>query len=353
MYPMFIQPGTYIVDMGDEAQTLSNPGEEEFYKRVEQECPEHDPDRDGVDPIHSSMYELPDDAVAAVRSVCTLCGETLAEWDEKWKMTKATRVSRIGECPVCESTNWVGGDHGGTGVYRAGEVWHEDCRLKEVYGFEETNGDAPVASNPKEPFTLHRTVTTEINGDAFVWDEYEYTGYFSDHGRYNLPTRDELSEAQLETLREWATGENPTGDDLQDPEDPQEGEFPARFVLLGGFDSDTPSKWICPDCGEVVRPKKDRRIGLETKCIECGSDRWLTAGQPISESAEGSLAALSGREKQVVKLSMLNTADRDIADSLGIEQSTVREYRERAKSKAKRGKELYDFLTASGILAEQ
>lgn len=335
------------------SKAVENPDEETFQNRREEDCPGHDPDVEDLTGSHSVSYKLPDDPNVAVRSVCVSCDEVLGEWGAKWRMVEATRVLRIGECPRCDKPAWVG-QHSKC-RHIDGDVWHESCRMKEKYGFEDTDGDAPIASNPKKPYNLHRTVTTEINGEAFEWDEYLYTRYWEDHGRHNLPTRHDLTPSQLERLREWATGENPTGDELLHEKDNQVGVFPAEFVLVGGYISEVAEKWICPDCGEIVEPKDgEYSIDLRATCAYCGSDRWLTAGEIMEESVEETFAPLSDRESQVIRMDMTNIhTDGEIADALDVQPSTVREYRERAKSKAKRGKKLYDHLSAAGILREE
>lgn len=334
----------------DNTKSIENPDGQTFHDRREENCPEHNPDIEHLEGSHSAHYTLPDTDDVAVRSVCGSCGDVLAEWSEKWRMVEATNVLSIGECPGCDGAAWAGRHL--QVQERDGDVWHESCRMKEKYGFEDTDDDAPIASNPKTPYNLHRSVATEINGEVFEWDEYLHTGHAPDHGQYNLPTRDDLTTPQLETLREWAVGENPTGDTPLHEADTRVGVFPASFVLRGGRREDVPAKWICPDCAEVVKPKGGKySVDLETVCSNCGSDRWLTEGGVIEESTHEELAALSDRERQVVQMDIMTArTDREIGEALGIEASTVREYRERAKSKAQRGKRLYDWLTNTGIL---
>jgi len=336
-------------------KTRRNPDKQTYYERKDSVCQNNDG-------AHSVVHKMAhDDEDIAVRAVCESCDHVVAEWTERDAAKDAVGAIDIDECPGCGYVAWTN-QAGGKCIND--DVWHDRCWYRDQYGFEAPDEELPRSGNGPGRYDMTRKVETDIAGETFEWDEYIDTGLHWDHGRHNLPTRDELRPEQLEQLREWAVGENPTGDDgvvTQPPGgdgqvhlDRSIGRFPAKFVLLGGYESDAPTKWICPGCGEVVQPHvAEREVNLNAECNNCGSDKWLTAGQPIEESTHDAFEPLSDRERQVAHLSMLGRhTDKDMADALGLKPSSVREYRERAKSKARSGKRLYDKLTAFGVMDE-
>lgn len=307
-----------------------------------EEIPEH-----GTEKLltHFLSAELVEEEGVAVRSVCTDCGGVDEEWETKEAyLTDDRHVLDIGYCPRCGDTA-IYGQMGGTA--EDDQVWHYGCWLQSEYGYEHIPADAgvdrPWSSNADAEFNYHREVETEIGGETYTWDEWEVDAVYPDHKKSNFPTRSDLSPEQLEILREWAV----------QPESHPHGFFPAKFVLVGGYTSDVPDAWICPDCGDLVEPKEDYHVDITAQCENCGSDRWITHGEPLTGKTLDWADALSDRERQAVHLTHICDTHAEVAENMDIAISTVRQYLERAREKAIRGKNLHDALTSFGVLSDR
>lgn len=313
------------------------------------EVPEHLPDQLAEDAVkHLPWPELVEESGVAVRTVCSECGGVAGEWETKEAFMSHWEAYDIGYCPGCEET--VVHDRV-NGELVDDQLWHYGCWLESEHGYEHIDRDAdvdrPWSRNANAEFNYHREVETEIGGETYTWDEWEIDNLYPDHGKHNLPTRADLDPEQLEILREWSLQSK------AQPESSTHGTFPAEFVLVGGYRTDVPEVWICPDCGELVWPKEDHHVDITAECENCGSDRWITHGEPLTGETQDWADALSDRERQAVTLTLICDTHTEVAENMDIEVSTVRQYLERARQKAIRGKNLHDALTSFGVLSEE
>lgn len=329
----------------DTRSGVENTDESMFNKRAKKDCPEYEPDSEFIAGTHPATFTLSETDDVAVRALCAKCGIELGEWDSTTKAVDATPVHEIGECPGCNEAAWF---TRASGITVRGEVWHKVCWHREKHGFEEIEGDAPIAPSANRPVDVHRRSVTEIGGETFEWDEYKYLGKDEEYIFDNLPTRDQLRPDQLEQLRTWVVTENPTGG--EQGQNSSYREFPALFVLAGGHMHNTFTHWVCPDCGSIVEPKRGDGIVLEATCSNCGSDEWLTRGDPLLHVDEEDLEPLSDRERQVVHLYIIGFTHEEIADTLNTDISTVRTYLDEAKTKAQEDNELRNALRKGDVL---
>lgn len=335
----------------DRSQAIENTDPDTFRTREGANCPERNGENSSTGG-HTRSYELlgADDPVA-VRASCSSCGELLGEWDSRDAALEAAYDGQaIGICPHCDNTVMV---NPRSGRLRDGETWHDQCWFINRYGFERIDDldAAPYSSSVDAPYNMKRSVETDIAGSVIEWTEFVRVGLYFDYLKTDLPTRDELSPDQLATLREWALRDNPTGERKE--ETALIGRVPARQIVLGADDQNAPENWICPDCGEIVHAAiTDNKIDLSAECLECGSDRWLTHGRPLLPPATDALEPLSGRERQIVLLTMMGSSIPEAARQLDIETSTAREYLNRAREKARRGRQLYERMDEFGVLPD-
>lgn len=270
-------------------------------------------------------------------------------------------AERTEDCPYCQNEVSVElGPYGAFGILEVdGDLWHETC-VYQAHGWDyythqeaEEAGDVPWCSNSDRYFNLHKSREIELCGEVFEWDEWLCIDPVAgDHGYYNLPTRDALEPDQLEELRQMDPPEShhtsPGPFSWTRPD--TGGPFPASHVLFGGFRP--PQEWICPDCGELVDLGEAAEPGgpevdLYKQCENCDSFDWLTRGGPITWDAKNGLDGLSPRERQTIFLKHLGNTDKEIADVMDVEPSTVREYVSRARAKAVRGKNLHEWVDAT------
>jgi len=311
------------------------------------------------------VYSADGTQTTLIQAICCSCDEVLGQWKTYDQVIEVVGCEDMGTCPHCGD---IAKQERQIPSRKTDEntVWHISCWYKHHYGFEDTGDDPPVARNPNAPYTLVRTNTTTLAGEEVSWKEYLYPHIFQDYMISDFPTRQDLSPEQLTELKEWIQGENPTGDEKIHKRDFSLGEFPTKTVLLSGIDNEL----ICPDCAHIFNPlntaienvkKFDdlRKIVndgnskldevMESPCPNCGSDMWFTHGYPVTVPSVVR-EQLSDRELQVIVLSVLDNSISDIATQLNVKETSVREYRNRARKKAINGKELYDELTKLGVL---
>lgn len=333
--------------------------------KTDEPCPESGETQRGEPETHIPVGRyIP--ATGGVVRYCDRCRSFMGEWsslEEYQDEGTDEYIEEVSACGLC-------GELAEYGAYTNtamldGDVYHLDCLLRE-HGWEhvgweeaEEREDVPYSSNSNRPCNYHKPQSIDLCGERFEWDEWLCVDAVAgDHIRDNLPTRDDLTTEQLETLRDGLQEAREV--DRREPDrsipglwiDDLDGSgFPAAFVLRGGLVTDMYEKWVCPDCGEIVEPKEGRLdVDLSAECDNCGSDRWLTAGSPLMDS-EDAFAPLSDRERQVVRAKMVaDPTDKELAEALDVEPSTVRQYLERARSKARRGKKLYDKMDTWDVL---
>lgn len=308
------------------------------------EIPEH-----GTERLleHTPSPELVEEGEIAVRTVCTDCGGVAEEWENEEAYLEEARAGAIDFCPNCGETAVEGQVRG---KVDDGQVWHYGCWLEAEHGYDHIPRDAdvdrPWSSNADAEFNYHREVETQIGDETYTWDEWEINAGMPDHGKHNLPTRSDLSPDQLETLREWALQSEHRS------EAGTHGTLPAKFILVGGYRTDFPEMWICPDCGDLVEPKEDYNIDITAQCDNCESDRWITHGEPLTGKTKRGKDALSDREREAVFLTQMCDTHAEVAENMDIELSTVRQYLGRAREKAIRGKDLHEMLVSFDLLDE-
>lgn len=286
-----------------------------------------------------------------IEAKCLECGDVVREWNSRREFIESSDHDfvDIGVCEGCGDVVVVGGhlDNSKEGE----EYWHTICKYRDVgYEYIPQDEGRKLEYVPRykggDHYDLHKVQSVEIVGEAFEWDVWVFSERGGTSMEDNLPTRSELSPTQLEQLREWATGDNPTTDN-----DDPEAEFPARFVLLGNFDSKVSDKWICPECGSIVEPKDGDKVDLMAECGECGSNKWVTEGEVMYEPSTDWWEPLSDRELQTIHLRTLGDQVPTIASKLDIGESSVREYLQRARKKAREGKRLYDSLEVMEVIS--
>lgn len=222
------------------------------------------------------------------------------------------------------------------------ESWHPGCWY-ESHGYEKVDAeeDRPYSSRADREFNYRRQRTTEICGETIEWTEWKCVDPFTeDDIAADLPTRGELSPEQLGELRRRISA----GEATEDADSASDDDFPAARVLKGG--KTLPSVWTCPECEQAVEP-----ADIQADCPTCGSDTWLTHGEPLTEDIAGSdpLSILSKHERCAVLLTALESPE-IAANQMDIEPATVREHIEQAQRKAIEGTEAYELLVSLGII---
>lgn len=244
----------------------------------------------------------------------------------------------VGKCSMC-------GDALEQFHYEVGNDWYHPRCWWEDKGFRcvPSDEDRPYCSNADREFNYCREQSTTVCDETITWEEWVCVDpMYEDRTARNLPRRDELSADQLEQLREWA--EQTETAQMRNAV----GEFPAELVLLEG--RSMAEVWICPDCGELVRPRGD----LRAECVECGSDEWAIRGEPLDDvDSDDSLSILSGDERAVVLMRMMADSDAQVARELDIDHATVRQHLERVRRKVTCGKEAYEMLDRNNIIQDE